>query len=192
MLAGNSLKPANETFTALVLLTAAIAWLFQAIPVRSGEVVRPAYVKALELHFGQPNQDGIGSTVLFDQAADLEVLQRLSLEKYRYFLGPLWERFGETAWLAPWRIVLSRKGSGDIVSELHAITDAQAAMSADTFLEAVSEPVAARTALAAAFDDPEVEDVVAYNLGDGEAYSGLLLAARRKNDEAVFVVFMLD
>ena len=51
----------------------------------------------------------------------------------------------------------------------------------------------ARAALAAAYDDPAVTDLRVYNLGDGGAMSGLLVAGYRKGTgEATFLVFLMD
>ena len=46
---------------------------------------------------------------------------------------------------------------------------------------------------AAAFDDPAVTELRVFNLGDGEAMSGLLVAGRRQaTGEATFLVFLMD
>jgi hypothetical protein len=52
----------------------------------------------------------------------------------------------------------------------------------------------ARAALSAAYDDPTVSEVWVFNLGDGAAMSGILVAGRRprKKDEAILLVFLLD
>ncbi|MGD8206604.1 MAG: hypothetical protein PVH47_00870 [Thiohalocapsa sp.] len=52
---------------------------------------------------------------------------------------------------------------------------------------------AARAALSYAFDDPAVTELRTFDLGDGEAMSGLLVAGRRgASGEATFVVFLMD
>jgi hypothetical protein len=52
---------------------------------------------------------------------------------------------------------------------------------------------AARTALSNAFDEPTVTELRVFNLGDGEAMSGLLVAGRRgASGEATFLVFLMD
>ena len=54
-------------------------------------------------------------------------------------------------------------------------------------------PRKARAALAAAFDDPAVTELHVFNLGDGGAMSGLLVAGRRQGTgEATFLVFLMD
>lgn len=60
-------------------------------------------------------------------------------------------------------------------------------------LENIDSAEAARAALAAAFDDPAVTEPRAFNLGDGEAMSGLLVTGRRGADgETTVLVFLMD
>ena len=60
-------------------------------------------------------------------------------------------------------------------------------------LEGVEGAEQARAALAAAYDDPAVTELRVFNLGDGEAMSGLLVAGRRgATGEATFLVFLMD
>jgi hypothetical protein len=57
----------------------------------------------------------------------------------------------------------------------------------------VENAEAARAALSAAFDDPAVTELRAFNLGDGGAMSGLLVAGRRApGGESAFLVFLMD
>ena len=60
-------------------------------------------------------------------------------------------------------------------------------------LENVDGAEQARAALAAAYDDPAVTELRVFNLGDGGAMSGLLVAGRRTaTGEAAFLVFLMD
>ena len=59
-------------------------------------------------------------------------------------------------------------------------------------LDAVENADAAQKALAAAFDDPTVAQLTVFTVGDGAAMSGLLIAGRRSNAEATFLIFLLD
>ena len=60
-------------------------------------------------------------------------------------------------------------------------------------LDSIEGAETARAALSAAFDDPAVSELRAFNLGDGEAMSGLLVAGRRgASGEATFLVFLMD
>jgi len=155
----------------------------------------PAYVTALERVYGPPSQAAFGSAVFFDPETGDGEPAELALAKYRYFVGDLWERFGEQTWLGPWRQVYNRPAgaTAGIVAELGAITDRTVALAAPLILDNVADSAAARPALAGAFDDPTVDELGVFTLGDGEAMSGILVAGRRGDSgEAVFLVFLLD
>lgn len=157
-----------------------------------GQSPRPGYVQALEEKFGAPNRNGFGSTVLFGTAASRDGLVRLAGDAYRYFVGDLWDRWGEAAWMGAWRLVFERTTSRDVVSELSKLPDPQTRLSADVILTGTEDPASSRAALAEAFDHPAVADLIVYNIGDGGAMSGLLVAARRTNGEATFLMFLMD
>lgn len=156
-----------------------------------GAGLRPE-TKALEAVFGAPSQAGFGSTVLQARAADRADLERLALAAYRYFVGGLWEKWGEAAWMGPWHQLMARQGAGDIVAELQALADPAARQSAGMILDAVTDAEAGKRALAQAFDGPSVADLLVYALGDGGAMSGLLVAARLADGDALFLVFLMD
>lgn len=66
-------------------------------------------------------------------------------------------------------------------------------MSAPIVLDVVENPDSARAALAVAFDAHAVTELRVFNLGDGGARPGLLIAGRRAaSDEVTFLVFLLD
>lgn len=57
----------------------------------------------------------------------------------------------------------------------------------------VDDAAAAHATLAAAYDDPAVTELRVFNLGDGAAMAGLLVAGRRgATGDAIFLVFLLD
>jgi hypothetical protein len=156
---------------------------------------KPDYVASLEAAYGAPSQAGFGSAVFFEPMQAGDGLGQAALTKYRYFVGELWERYGEDAWIEPWKEVYARPAGAkpDIVAELRGIEDADAANSAPMVLDVVEDAALARAALAAAFDDPAVTELRVFNLGDGGAMSGILVAGRRgDSDEATFLVFLLD
>ena len=79
------------------------------------------------------------------------------------------------------------------MSELRGIADRAARLSATVILDDVDGAEAARAALSAAFDDSAVTEFLVYNVGDGGAMAGLLVAGRRaETGEATFLVFLLD
>jgi hypothetical protein len=155
---------------------------------------KPAYVTQMEAAYGGPSQNSFGSGVFFENLSSPDALDKAARQKYQFFVGPNWERFGEEAWMSAWKLVYTRPAGAtpDIVTELSGIPDPDAVLSAPMILDVVENPGPARQALAAAFDDPSVTELTVYNLGDGAAMSGLLVAGRRGNGDAVFFVFIYD
>lgn len=156
---------------------------------------KPECVTALEAAYGAPSQAGLGSAVFFEPLKEGDDLEKAALAKYKYFTGELWERWGEEAWMGPWKEVFARKAGAkpDIVAELRGIADPDAQNSVPMILENIEGADKARAALAAAFDDPAVTELRVFNLGDGSAMSGILVAAQRSaTDDATFLVFLLD
>jgi hypothetical protein len=156
---------------------------------------KPDYVVSLEAAYGAPSQAGFGSAVFFEPMQAGDDLEQAALAKYRVFVGELWERWGEDAWMRPWKEVYTRPAGArpDIVAELRSITDVDARNSAPMILDVVQDADQAKAALAAAFDDPAVSELRVFNLGDGGAMSGILVAGRRAAAaDATFLVFLLD
>lgn len=155
---------------------------------------KPSYVSQLETAYGAPNQNGFGSAVFFEMIKKKEDLEDASILKYKYFVGETWDRFGEEAWMSVWKEVYHRQHDADhdIVKELKAIDDRDIQQSVPMILEVVENADKAKLALSKAYDDEKVVDLRVYNLGDGEAMSGLLIAGRRTNDETTFLVFLYD
>ena len=154
----------------------------------------PIYVGALKKVYGPPSHAGFGSAVFFEPLASEADLEQAALRHYRYFVGDLWERYGEAAWMTPWQQVYARPpgAKADIVAELGAIADPTAKLSIPLLLEPGGDREAAQQALSKVYDAAAVTELSLYTLGDGAALSGLLLAGRRHNGEATFLVFLLD
>ena len=162
---------------------------------KTSEPTKPATVTALEAAYGAPSQSGFGSAVFHEAMNASDDLTEAALATYKYFTGELWERFGEDAWMGPWKEVYARRANAkaDIVAELRGIADADAQISVPMILDNIDDAEQARTALAAVYDDPSVTELRVFNLGDGGAMSGILVAGRRAQaGEAVFLVFLLD
>jgi hypothetical protein len=155
---------------------------------------KPPYVTDLEAAYGPPSQEAFGSAVFYEREAAAGSLEQAALEKYKYFVGDLWQRYGEDAWMGPWKEVYARKpgATRDIVAELQGIADRDAQLSVPMILDVAENAEKARQALSAAYDDAAVTDLAVYNLGDGGAMSGLLVAGRRDTGETTFLVFLLD
>ena len=157
--------------------------------------IKPNAVTELEAAYGAPSQAGFGSAVFFEQLQPTDDLEMAALAKYKYFVGELWERYGEDAWMGPWKEVYARQSGGqaDIVAELRSIQDSEAAISVPMILDNIEGADKARIALSSAYDDPEITDLLVFSLGDGGAMSGLLIAGRDiETGEAIFLVFLLD
>jgi len=147
----------------------------------------PKAIATLQTAYGAPSQAAFGSAVFYDPLPPAADLMQAALAKYRYFVGELWERYGEAAWLGPWREVYARPSGAkpDLVAELNGLTDPDAALSAPLLLDNDA------AALAAVFDDPALAGLRVFIVGDGAAMSGLLLAGRFPA-AAVFLVLLMD
>ena len=77
----------------------------QTGPVAGSSAGEPAYVPALEAAYGAPSQAAFGSAVFHEQSKAADDLAQAALAKYKYFIGDQWERFGEAAWMGPWKEV---------------------------------------------------------------------------------------
>ncbi|MEW9838609.1 hypothetical protein [Mesorhizobium marinum] len=153
---------------------------------------KPAYVLDLERSFGGPSESGFGSAVFTSSSSSSQELEARAFEVYRHFVGPLWDRWGETAWKGNWRLAYRRAGVGNIIAELGSLTDPDATSTARLMLEGTEDPTAAKAAVVLAFDDSAIVDLMIFNLGDGAAISGLLIGARRQNGETTFLVTLMD
>ncbi len=156
---------------------------------------KPAYVTALEASYGPPSQAGFGSAVFYTPGRNPGSLEEAAQAQYRYFVGDLWDRYGADAWMGSWRQVYGRPDGGDhaIVSELRAIRERTAAQSVELLLDEAADPPSAQGALSGAFDDPAVTELAVYQIGDGAALSGILVAARRApDDQTVMLILLLD
>lgn len=163
-------------------------------PIRIG-ANKPAYVTQLESIYGPPGQAGFGSAVFYDQLKATDKLTDAALARYRFFVGDLWQRYGEDAWLGPWKQVYTRPAGAahDIVAELRAIDDPDASVSTPMILDNIDDPELGRAALAAAYDDASITELAVFNIGDGGAMSGIVLAGRHKlSDKATILVFLMD
>lgn len=154
----------------------------------------PDYVADLQAIYGPPSQAGFGSAVFYEPLDKSDALEQTALKYYRYFVGDLWERWGEAAWMTPWKQVYRRQ-PGDarqIIAEMQAIAHADAAQSLSLVLTSGDDFEATHRALSAAYDDATVTDLAIYTLGDGAAMSGVLVAGYREPGDATFLVLLLD
>lgn len=187
-------RAAGRLAQSVVLAWAAVFALDAAWAGEESKTV--GFLAQLEAAFGPPSQQGFGSAVFNEVLQPADDLATAALAKYRYFVGPLWSRLGERAWMTPWREVYTRPPGArrDIVAELRGIVDPDARMSVPLLLDVTENAEAARAALAAAFDAPAVTELRVFNLGDGAAMSGLLVAGRRAavGGDATYVIVLMD
>lgn len=155
---------------------------------------KPDYVINLEAVYGVPSQAGLGSSVFYEILQPNTVLESAALRHYQYFVGDLWERFGEAAWMSTWKQIYARTrhDNPDIIAELGAIADPLIAQLVPLLLSVGDANNQAQNALRAAYDAPEVTDLRIYTVGDGEAMSGLLIAGCRMTGETTVLVLLLD
>ncbi|UIE37192.1 hypothetical protein [Leptodesmis sichuanensis] len=155
----------------------------------------PPAVTALTTLYGAPSQAGFGSAVFYDAIEPGSDLEPIALRYYQYFVGSLWEQYGEAAWMSPWKQIYVRPTGiqPDIVAELKAIADSAAVNYVPILLlEETDDYAKAQQALATVFNHPQVTDLRVYAIGDGAAMSGLLLAGSRSTGETTILVSLLD
>jgi hypothetical protein len=154
----------------------------------------PAYVEAMRAVFGGPSVEAFGTTVYFTPEATTGALAADAQAAYQEFVGHLWEKYGEDAWLGGWQEVYARPegASGDILRELRAIDSRVAAGAVERILDASDNAAAAARALAVGYDAPAVSELAVYEIGDGEALSGIAVAGRRANGETTVFMFLMD
>ena len=154
----------------------------------------PAYLLMLEAVFGGPSQNGFGSAVFFIPGPQDVALEETARSCYQHFVGENWEKWGAEAWLGPWRETYRRDHATkhDIIAELRDIQDPESRLQVRTLLDTIDDTAEAFTALAAAYNDPEMIDLQVYNLGDGDAMTGVLIAGSRKNSDVTILAFLLD
>ena len=155
---------------------------------------KPKYILLMETAYGPPSQNGFGSAVFYEMIGKDEPLEKAALQRYKYFVGETWDRFGEDAWMSTWKQVYSRPKEADhnIVAELEGVEDPDVSISVPMILDVIKETDFAKFSLSKTFDDRKVRELMVFNLGDGGAMSGMLIAGRRHNNEATFLVFLMD
>lgn len=153
----------------------------------------PAYVTALQAVYGPPSDAGFGSAVFFEPRRATEELGAAAFAIYQRFVGRNWSQ-AEAAWKGSWRRIHARFAGSepDILAELGHLEEPAIRASVALLVDALEQPEPARAALAAAFDDPAVRRVLTYTVGDGEAMSGLLLAAERETGATVYLIVLMD
>ncbi len=107
----------------------------------------------------------------------------------------MWEEYGESAWMSQWKQVYSRPDEvqPDVVAELRAIVDPLASHFMPIMLMAETDDKdRAQQSLASVFNDPLINELKVFSIGDGAAMSGLLLAGSSATGETTIIVSLLD
>lgn len=149
----------------------------------------PGYVTGLTAVYGEPTQGLVGNAVFHAVLKPKDSLSDAALEKCKFFLGKWWtEDFQKS-----WKLIYKRPANATrkIVSELGSLSKPQAQDIAYLITDNIDNP-AAKPALAAAYDDPSTTDLTVHMVDNGEGISGLVIAGRRTNGEATFLVFLTD
>ena len=141
----------------------------------------------------EPSSGAWGSAVFHAAMPSGASLEDAAFATYRTFVGPAWERFGAEAWTGGWQRVHERPAAGprDLIAELRAIEDREVRMAVPMVIDDHEQAEAGRAALAAAFDDPAVTELLVHHTGDGEAMSGFAVSALR-DGAATHLLFLLD
>jgi hypothetical protein len=150
---------------------------------------------ALQKIYGGPEVTGMGSSVTEVALSEPGKLEEVAKQRYQKLCGEIWERFGPENWMSQWAEVYRRPAgqTGKILEELRSLEDHTASMAGSMILDNIDEPEAAHATLSKVFDDPAIDGLSIFRLGDGEAYSGLLIAADRGTGEpAIFLTFLMD
>ncbi|MBW4529685.1 MAG: hypothetical protein KME02_03245 [Aphanothece saxicola GSE-SYN-MK-01-06B] len=145
--------------------------------------------------YGVPSQAGFGSAVFEDQLKPDKDLEFLARQYYQHFVGELWEKYGEAAWMSTWKLVYARSPGlqPNIVAELKAIADPQAIQFMPfLLLTDTDDRSKAQQALEAVFNHPQITDLRVYAIGDDAAMPGLLVAGNRSTGETTILVSLLD
>lgn len=152
-------------------------------------------VTVLQSIYGAPSQAGFGSAVFYDQIEPESDLETVALRVYQHFVGPLWEQYGETAWMSTWKQVYVRPNGiqPNTVAELRAIADPLTAQYIPILLlSETEERDRAEQALANVFDAPQMTDLRLYAIGDGAAMSGLLLVGCHITGDTTVLISLVD
>lgn len=142
--------------------------------------------------FGPASTTGFGSAVFTASGVTEETLAAAALAQYQAFVGNAWNA-REAAWRGGFKALYQRPSAGGrIDTELHALQDPALRGVVGAMIDDSEDPARARAALAGVFDASEVRALRLYALGDGEAMSGVEVAALRGGGDAVFLILLLD
>lgn len=144
--------------------------------------------------YGAPSQAGFGSAGFYESTQPDADLDQIALRYYQYFIGDLWEQFGEAAWMSAWKPLYTRPldTKSGIVVELKAIATPEIVSLVPLFLHSEDSQEQTQKALSAVFDASDIRNLTIYAIGDGEAMSGVLVAGGSQMGDVTIVILLLD
>lgn len=150
-------------------------------------------VTALEKVFGKASDAGFGSAVFAEPTGQSSSCDEMALKHYTAFLGPKWTA-SEASWKSGWKKIYARTAGtkGDILTELASLSGAEAKNVTPLLTELIDDAAAAKAALAAAFNHPDVQALSIHHLGDGEAMSGIMISGCYTGGLGCSVLALMD
>jgi hypothetical protein len=129
--------------------------------------------------FGKETDTGFGSAVFQTEGNGTESLDAVSLDHNLKFLGKKWAPESEGSWSDNWKECYRRplNGSGDILTELRQVKEADAKQSIQLLTEFIDPKEDGQRALEGAFNSQDVQQLAVHTIGDVEAYSGAMISA---------------
>ena len=153
-------------------------------------------ITKLEQMFGGVSHDGAGSSVYRITKEDAAIIDTVAWLHFKQYLGPKYTDASAAQWKKGWEKVYVRKvhpdSSHNINTELSRHKDPRVKVSVPLLLEFVEPVVKARQALAGAYNRKDMKELAIFVIGDGEAYSGLLIAGRYKDGTGCTLIAMAD
>ncbi|MGB1252147.1 MAG: aspartate/glutamate racemase family protein [Candidatus Promineifilaceae bacterium] len=149
-------------------------------------------IQDLQNVFGGETDTGYGSAVFIKQLSAETKLEAAAKVVYQAFAAQKFEQFGDNMWANWSEVYRASGGRQNFHRSLINHDDFQVSMQAGMLIENHDDPDAARAAFRTAFADTSISEQRVYFIGDDDAYSGLIVASRRKNGTAIFLNSLMD
>ena len=150
----------------------------------------------LEQMFGGVSHDGAGSSVYRIAKEDKGIIDSIAWEQFKQYLGSKYTDITSSQWKRGWEKVYVRNlrsdSSHNINTELNRHKDPRVKSSVPLLLEFVQPVVKARQALGGVYNRKDIKELAIFVIGDGEAYSGLLIAGRYEDGTGCTLIAMAD
>jgi hypothetical protein len=150
----------------------------------------------LEEMFGGVSHDGAGSSVYRITKEDKGIIDSIAWGQFKQYLGSKYTDATASQWKRGWEKVYVRNlktdSSQNINTELSRHKDSRVKSSVPLLLEFVQPVVKARQALGGVYNRKDIKELAIFIVGDGEAYSGLIIAGRYKDETGCTLIAMAD